>query len=242
MHPPDVPAETALRRTMVDLCHRLHAQGLLVALDGNLSARLPSGHILCTKAGTHKAFVQDTDLVVTDAEGQWLRGLGKPTSELALHLACYKSRPDINAIIHAHPPSAIACTLAGVDLDRPLLPEVVLTLGTVPTVPYATTGSKALALATAAVAVHRDGILLDKHGAVALGTTLIDAFCHLETIEQLARITLDASALGPVPSLPHSEAVRLRSAGLKRYGGPPASVVLADQPNADLRPSSDGSS
>lgn len=235
MHPPDVPAETALRRALVDLCHRLHAGGLLVGLDGNLSARLPSGDILCTRAGVHKAMVEDGDLVVTDPRGQWLRGLGKPTSELALHLACYQARPDVGAVIHAHPPAAIACTMAGVDLDRPLLPEVVLTLGTIPTVPYATTGTEALASRTARYARHRDAMLLDRHGAVALGATPLQAFCNLETIEQVARIALDASRLGPLEPLPWQEAVNLRRAGLRRYGGPPASLERIDASDVDLR-------
>lgn len=235
MHPPDVPTETAIRRRLVDLCHRLHAGGLLVAFDGNLSARLPDSTILCTKATSHKGFVDDTDLIVTDIRGQWLRGLGKPTSELALHLACYQARPDVHAIIHAHPPAAIAATLAGVDLDRPLLPEVVLTLGTIPCVPYATTGSTSLAQATAEAAVYRDGILLERHGAVALGASLLEAFAHLETIEQVATIALKAAQLGPLTPLPRDEAVALRRAGLKRYGGPPACLAMMDGPDADLR-------
>lgn len=234
MQRPDSHTEPLLRRTLVDLCHRLHAAGLLVALDGNLSVRLPDGSVMCTRAGCHKGFVTEDDLVVTDAEGRWLRGLGKPTSELPLHLACYRARPDIHAVVHAHPPQAIACTVAGLDLNRPLLPEVVLTLGTIPTVPYATTGSEDLATAVSRAVRTRDAVLLDRHGAVALGRTPLEAFGRLETVEQVARVALLAHAAGNLRALPHDEAVSLRRAGLRRYGGPPDALAMVDAPDADL--------
>lgn len=229
-----IDATVALRREMVDIGRRLHARGLLVALDGNVSARLPDGGLLCTRAGCHKGWLDDEDLVELGPEGQWRAGLGAPTSEIAMHLACYRARPDVAAVVHAHPPAAIACSLAGIDLDRPILPEVVLTLGTVPTVAYATTGSEDLAARVAATARRRDAMILDKHGAVALGRTLREAFAHLETLEQLARVALDVARLGPIPTLPHPEAVALRRAGLRRYGGPPDALALIDTPGADL--------
>ena len=219
---------------MVSLCHRLHQAGLLVALDGNLSARLPDGTVLCTRAGCHKGFVTEDDLVVTDADGHWLRGLGRPTSELALHLACYRERPDVMAVVHAHPPHGIAATVAGIDLDRPILPEVVLTLGTVPTVPYARTGTAELAEDVAAVSRWRDAMLLDRHGAVALGRDLMQAYSHLETLEQLARVALLACSAGGLRTLPLDEARGLRRAGLARYGGPPRSLDRLEAGGDDL--------
>jgi L-fuculose-phosphate aldolase len=226
--------EPALRRAMVDVCHRLHRQGLLVALDGNVSARLADGSILATRAGCHKGFVTEDDLVITDADGALRRGSGRPTSEMPLHLAIYQARPDLGAVVHAHPPAAIACTLAGLSLDTPLLPEVVLTLGTVPTVPYATTGSPSLARSTANAFLTRDAVVLDRHGAVAAGADLMQAFARLESVEHLARILLDASRHGPVLPLPRDEAISLRRAGLRRYGGPPRSLLLLDAPGVDL--------
>lgn len=151
-----------------------------------------------------------------------------------MHLACYQARPDVGAVIHAHPPAAIACTLLGLDLDRPILPEVVLTLGTVPTVPYATTGTATLARAVGDAAVTRSALLLDRHGAVAMGRTLHEAFCNLETLDQLCRIALEVARIGPIPVLPTPEAVALRRAGLLRYGGPPQSLARIDDPTADL--------
>ena len=192
------------------------------------------GSVLCTKAGCHKGFLTDDDLVVIDRSGRKLRGQGNPTSEMAMHLACYDERPDVRAVIHTHPPIAIAFTIAGVSMARCVLPEVVLTLGAVPTVDYATTGTKSLADGLRPFVRAHDAVLMDRHGAVCLGKDLLTAFCNLETIEHTALITKTARDLGGVKELPPDEAVKLRSMGLKRYGGPPSAVAKADEPFADL--------
>jgi L-fuculose-phosphate aldolase len=226
--------EHALRKELVRYSHLVYERNLLVSMDGNLSVRLASGLFLCTRAGCHKGFVTEDDLVVVDRKGALVRGHGRPTSELLMHIACYEERPDVNAILHTHPPYAIAFTLADRSLERLVLPEVVLTLGTVPTIPYETTGTQALADALRPYVRTRDVVMMDRHGAVALGKDLHEAFCKLETLEHTARIVLAANSLGGVKELPADESVRLRSMGLKRYGGPPQSVAMADAPRADL--------
>jgi L-fuculose-phosphate aldolase len=230
---PMVP-ERRLRDDLLKFAHLCYERHLLVAMDGNLSARLPDGSILCTKAGCHKGFLTDDDLVVIDMQGRKLRGNGSPTSEMAMHLACYEERPDCQAVIHAHPPISIAFTIANVSMARCVLPEVVLTLGTVPTVPYATTGTRKLADDLRPFVREHDAVLMDTHGAVCLGGSLLEAFCRLETVEHTALITKTARDLGGAKELDPAEAVRLRSMGLKRYGGPPAAVARADAPGADL--------
>ena len=226
--------ERRLREDMLKFGHLCYERHLLVAMDGNLSALLPDGNILCTKAGCHKGFLTDDDLVVIDRSGRKLRGQGNPTSEMAMHLACYDERPDIRAVIHTHPPISIAFTIAGVSMARCVLPEVVLTLGTVPTVEYATTGTKSLAEGIRSYVRNHDAVLMDRHGAVCLGKDLLTAFCNLETMEHTALITKTARDLGGVRELPPEEAQKLRSMGLKRYGGPPNAVARADAPGADL--------
>lgn len=226
--------ERRLREDIVKFGRLCYERHLLVAMDGNLSALLPDGSVLCTKAGCHKGFLTDDDLVVIDRSGRKLRGQGNPTSEMAMHLACYDERPDIRAVIHTHPPISIAFTIAGVSMARCVLPEVVLTLGTVPTVEYATTGTKSLADGIRPYVKHHDAVLMDRHGAVCLGKDLLTAFCNLETMEHTALITKTARDLGGVRELPPEEAVKLRSMGLKRYGGPPSAVARADAPGADL--------
>jgi len=171
------PHERELRRQILQFSHLCYHQGLLVGLDGNLSARIADDLILCTQAGCHKGLLTDDQLVVIGLDGQKVRGRGRPTSEMAMHLACYRARPDVEAIVHAHPPTAVAFTVAGVSLARCALPEVVLTLGTVPTLDYRTTGTDALAtLVGDAIELH-DAVLLDHHGAVCVGTSVLDAFC-----------------------------------------------------------------
>jgi len=226
--------ERQLREWMIRIGRLCYERGLLVAMDGNLSAVLPSGDILCTQAGCHKGFLDDEHLIVVDRSGKKLRGRGRPTSELLMHLACYEERPDVGAVVHAHPPISVAFTIAGVSMARCVLPEVVLTLGTVPTVSYETTGTLDLADKIRPFIKHHDAILMDRHGAVCLGPDLMTAFCNLETMEHTALITKTARDLGGVKELPHDEAVKLRSMGLKRYGGPPSAVARADQPGADL--------
>lgn len=226
--------ERRLREEMIKFAHLCYERHLLVAMDGNLSALLPDGSVLCTKAGCHKGFLTDDDLVVIDRSGRKLRGSGQPTSEMAMHIACYDERPDIRAVIHTHPPISIAFTIAGVSMARCVLPEVVLTLGTIPTVDYATTGTKTLADKLRPYIREHDALLMDRHGAVCVGKDLLTAYCNLETMEHTALITKTARDLGGIKELPPEEAVRLRSMGLKRYGGPPAAVAKADMPGADL--------
>ncbi|TNF24167.1 MAG: class II aldolase/adducin family protein [Deltaproteobacteria bacterium] len=226
--------ETRLRQQLVQFGHLCYERHLLVGLDGNLSVRLTDSLVLATRAGVHKGLMTADDLVVVDLAGRKLRGQGQPTSEMAMHLACYRERPDVEAVVHAHPPTAVAFTIAGLSLARCVLPEVVLTLGTVPTLPYATTGTTDLAEAVGAAAARHDALLLDRHGAVCLGTSVEDAFCKLETLEHLALIMKAARDLGGIQDLPTEEALRLRRMGLARYGGPPAAVAAAGAPMADL--------
>ena len=230
------PSERVLREQIVRFSHLCYERHLLVGLDGNLSARLSDDLVLCTRAGCHKGLLTDDHLVVIDMQGNKVRGEGEPTSEMAMHLACYRERPDVEAVVHAHPPMCIAFTLAGVSMARCILPEVVLTLGAVPTLDYQTTGTRTLGDKVGEAVRSHDAVMMDRHGAVCVGKTLEEAFCKLEVLEHSAKIMKAARDLGGVKELPASEAVKLRSMGLKRYGGPPDAVAMADAPGADLPP------
>ena len=125
-----------------------------------------------------------------------------------MHLACYRRRPDVRAVVHAHPPMCIAFTVAGVSMARCVLPEVVLTLGEVPTLAYETTGTNALAEQVGEAVTEHDGVLMDHHGAVAVGATLLEAFCRMETMEHMAVVLKAARDLGGIQDLPSDEAAR----------------------------------
>ncbi len=226
--------ERVLREQIVRFSHLCYERHLLVGLDGNLSARLSDDLVVCTRAGCHKGLLTDDHLVVIDMKGNKVRGKGEPTSEMAMHLACYRERPDVEAVVHAHPPLCIAFTIAGVSMARCVLPEVVLTLGAVPTLEYQTTGTKTLGDKVGEAIRSHDAVMMDRHGAVCVGATVEEAFCKLEVIEHSAKIMKAARDLGGVKELPPDEAVKLRSMGLKRYGGPPEAVAMADDPGADL--------
>ena len=226
--------ERQLRREILQFGKMCYEQGLLVGLDGNLSARIDDDLVLCTRAGCHKGLLTDDDLLVVGPSGNRIRGYGDPTSELAMHLACYRARPDVEAVIHAHPPVCVAFSVAGVSLATCVLPEMVLTLGAIPTLPYKTTGTQALAAQVGDAAKSHDAVLLDHHGVVAMGTSLLDAFCKLETVEHTAIIVKAARDLGGVLDLPAAEAAHLRKLGLARYGGPPSAIAKLGEPFADL--------
>ena len=227
-------SEAQLRRELVQFAHLCYERGLLVGFDGNLSARIDDDFVMCTRANCHKGLLTEDDLLIVTLAGRKVRGNGSPTSELGMHLACYKARPDVAAVVHAHPPMCIAFTVAGLSMAQCVLPEVVLTMGVIPTLPYETTGTSSLAELVGAAAREHDGMLLDHHGAVALGDSLLAAFCKLETMEHTALILKSARDLGAVIDLPPEESAHLRKLGLTRYGGPPSAVARVGEPFADL--------
>ena len=196
--------EAALRAEMV-LCGRLlYERGLIVAGDGNLSARLPDGSILITPAGLAKGMLNPEDLVVIDHDGQLIRGSPErqPSSERYLHLFVYRHRPDVMACVHAHPPTAVGATLAGVSLAEPILPEALIALGPIPTAPYARTGTTEMGAAIAPFVADHDAILLAYHGAITYGSSLLQAFHRMEQIEHCARTLLAAHLFGGARPLP----------------------------------------
>jgi L-fuculose-phosphate aldolase len=214
-------SEAARRQEMVEVCHALYQRQLVAALDGNVSCRCGS-LILTTPSGLCKGHLQAADLILVNEAGQVVSGQGQPTSELALHLEVYQQRPEANAVIHAHPPVATALTIAGVSLTEGILPEVVLTLGAIPTAPYATTGTPAMATAIRTLVPQHDAILLEQHGALTIGRTLWDAYFKMEKVEHAAWIIWLAKQLGHVRSLPPAEVAKLTALGIQKGYRPPA--------------------
>lgn len=204
-------AEAALRQEICAVGRRLYQHGLIVAGDGNISARLPDGSVLITSAGLCKGELGPEDLVVVDLEGRLLRATPgrRQSSEQLLHLHVYRCRPDIHACVHAHPPIAVALTLAGVSMAEPLLPEAVLALGPVPTAPYARTGTAELGLSVEPLLAEHDALLLSHHGGLTLADTPTAAYYMMEQIEHCARIIHAAHLLGPIAPLPPARVAEL---------------------------------
>jgi L-fuculose-phosphate aldolase len=198
---------------IAEVCRRLYDRGLLAGPDGNVSVRLSDQSILVTPSGLSKVDVTSKDLVIVNLDGKVLDGRRSPSSELAMHLRIYQRRDDVRAVVHAHPPTATGFAVAGESFMAPVLPEVILQMGTVPLVPYATPGTEELPDAMEPFLAAHDAFLLANHGATTVGATLVAAHQRMESLEHAARILLAARSVGRVNELNASEANRLRGGG-----------------------------
>jgi L-fuculose-phosphate aldolase len=196
-----MPARATAARQIVRCCRRLWDAGLIAGADGNVSVRLAPGRLLVTPSGLLKCDLASGDLVEVDLGGGRRRGSRRASSELDLHLRVYRRRPDCGAVVHAHPPAATAFAVAGQALPDDVLPELILYLGSVPLVPYATTGTAALGDAVEPFLDGRVAVLLANHGAVTWGADLTTAQIRMESLEHSARILLAARALGQITRL-----------------------------------------
>ncbi len=206
---PPVP-EVELRADVVRFCRLLHRKGYLAAGDGNVSVRLAPGRLLVTPSGTAKAFLSPEELVVVDEQGRLLEGTRKPSSELAMHLEVLRRRPDVQAVVHAHPPSCIALSLFHSPRLNDVLPEVILSLGRIEIAPYARPQTAELARAVAGPIERCDAIILERHGTLAAGRSVADAYFATERIEHAAHVLWLAHAIGRPLPLPEQEARELR--------------------------------
>jgi len=207
--------EHELRRDLVRFGKWLYRLGFMPGSSGNLSVRADSNSILVTPTGYSKYLLKSEDMVLVDLQGRKIAGSKKPTSEIGIHLAIYQRRPDVNAVVHAHPPLATGFACAGKALDTPLCAEAVMTLGPVPLAPYATTGTDDLAASLAPLIPDHTAILMANHGAVAYGDSLLDAFLKMETVEHFAQICLVAHQLGSPSPLGEPAIVELHEARAK---------------------------
>lgn len=201
--------EASLRRDIVEVGRRLYAKGFIAGSEGNISVR-EGERLYVTPGGACKGFLKPEDVAVTDLEGRATSG-ARATSEILMHAAVYRRRPDVRAVVHAHPPAATGFAVAGLPLDRPVLAEPVVTLGPVPVVPFGTPSTSDLADQVAAAIGSAHALLLANHGALAVGETLWRAWERMETLEQFARIALVARLLGGQTELDPEAVARLEA-------------------------------
>jgi L-fuculose-phosphate aldolase len=213
VHRSEVAREIAL------CCRRLWQRGLIAGQDGNVSVRYRTDRLLVTPRGLLKSELAPEDMVEVDLEGRHLGGSRAATTELDLHLRVYRRRRDCGAVVHAHPPTATAFSVAGEGIPGNVLPEVALLMGEVPLVPYATTGTPALGDAVEPFLAVHDAVLLANHGAVTWGPTLAAARIRMESLEHAARILAAARSLGPITRLTPEQMTDLeRLRGTPRHG------------------------
>lgn len=203
---------SAIRREVVVVCRRLWERGLIAGPDGNVSVRLAADRILVTPAGMSKVDVRPEDLVEVSSDGRHRRGTRRASSELAVHLRIYAQRPDVGAVVHAHPPVATGFSVAGEGFASCILPEVIFQVGWVPLVPYEMPGTEALARQFDPFIPTHDAFLMANHGAVTIGATLSIAHQRMESLEHTARIVLTARQLGRVNELSTEQVAALVAA------------------------------
>ncbi|MEM7263075.1 MAG: class II aldolase/adducin family protein [Planctomycetota bacterium] len=221
--------EATLRDELATVARRTYDAGYAAATDGNVSARLSAETLLISPSGCCLGELQPDELIPVDLDGRArLESPGRrPTSEFRMHLAVYQARPDVSAVLHAHPPITIAFSIAGESLEPCIIPEVVVGLGTIPTVDYTTPTTPETAAAVGREIARRDALVLQNHGTVTVGRRIVDAFYKLDKVEHSARILLAARQLGEVSALPPHEVERLL--GMRETMGLPP--IVPSRPN-----------
>ncbi|MBU1355851.1 MAG: class II aldolase/adducin family protein [Candidatus Edwardsbacteria bacterium] len=188
--------QNLLRQQIIKACRRLDQLGFVAASDGNVSSRVDDKDILITPSGLAKGELGPEQILLTDIEGRIIRGEGSTSSEIKMHLYAYRMRPDIKAVVHAHPPTATGFATAGISLTDPVLPEVILTVGPVPLAKYATPSTDEVPKSIAPYIKKHNAILLANHGVLTLGKDVTEALHRMERVEHLAKIMLVAGQLG----------------------------------------------
>jgi L-fuculose-phosphate aldolase len=221
--------EEQTRAEIVEAGRRMYARGYVASNDGNISARLDDTRILTTPKSVSKGFMTPDMMVIVDYEGKKLSGDRDPSSELPMHLEIYRNRPDVNAVVHAHPPLATGFAVAGIPLTRAVLAEVVTTLGSIPIAEYGTPSTAELPAAVRKYIKAHDGLLLANHGAVTCCRSVMTAYYKMETIEHFAKISLVARLLGREHLISREEVERLQ--GLRGMYGIAAPAPLCADPS-----------
>lgn len=219
-----------IREQICDVCHKMWQLGWVAANDGNVTVKLEDGTFLATPTGISKSFITPEKLVHIDENGEVIDGPegAKPSSEIKMHLRCYKEREDVGAVVHAHPPTATGFAVAHLDLDRYTMIETVIAIGSIPITPYGTPSTYEVPDSIAPYLQEHDVLLLENHGALTVGADLITAYYRMETLELYAKISLTAHLLGGEKEISRKNIDRLigmrkdygvsgRHPGFKRY-------------------------
>ena len=187
-----------IKKEICEVGHKLWLKGFVAANDGNISVKINDNEYYCTPTGVSKGDLTPDMIIKVDKDGKKLEGKLNPSSEIKMHMRVYRERPDVTAVVHAHPPIATAFTVADIDLDQYILPEAVLTLGAVPTCDYGTPSTMEIPDSLDPYLQNHDAFLLRNHGALTVGCDLRKAFFLMEEVEFNAIICKNAMDLGAV--------------------------------------------
>lgn len=203
--------EQQFRKQIIDTNRVCVESGLISSSDGNISVRVAEDYYLITASGLYKRKLKDKHILAVNSEGERLHGKSdlKPSSEMLMHMAAYRQRPDIRAVLHAHPPIATALTIAGLPFPNNIVPEIPALLGEVAIAAYATPGTTDLAASISGLIINHDAILLSNHGSLTVGKTLEQALINLERLELVAKMFYIAKTMGHIVPLPETEIFRL---------------------------------
>ena len=204
-----------IKQEICEVGHRLYHHGFVAANDGNISVKLSDNEFFCTPTGVSKGSLTPDMIIKIDAKGNKIEGALNPSSEIKMHLRVFRERPDVNAVVHAHPPVATAFTVAGIPLDRYILPEAVLTIGDVPTCAYATPSTMEIPDSLMPYIQEHDAFMLKNHGALTVGNTLTRAFFTMEEVEFNAKIMKYAMELGRIQEIPEDKMYELMDLRVK---------------------------
>ncbi|HTY37594.1 MAG TPA: class II aldolase/adducin family protein [Bacteroidota bacterium] len=220
--------EMELRKQIIEMGRRIWTRGYVASNDGNITAVLNDREILTTPNGVSKGFMTTEMILKVDRAGNPVSFSSKyrPSSEVKMHLEVYRQRPDVKAVVHAHPPYATSFAVAGIPLNKCVLPEAILVIGSVPLAPYALPSTMEIPESIRDLIQHSDAILLQNHGSLTLGSDVLNAYHKLETLEHTASIVWKAIQLGNVNVLPDRERDRLMS--LREKFNLPGRVTTCD--------------
>ena len=198
-----------IKKEICEVGHKLWTKGFVAANDGNISVKISDNEYYCTPTGVSKGDLTPDMIIKVDKDGKKLEGKLNPSSEIKMHMRVYRERPDVTAVVHAHPPVATAFTVADIDLDQYILPEAVLTIGDVPTCDYGTPSTMEIPDSLDPYIQNHDAFLLRNHGALTVGCNLQKAFFVMEEVEFNAVICKHAMDLGAVHEISSEQLKKL---------------------------------
>lgn len=221
-------SEYELKKLIVEIGKRIWMRGYVAANDGNITVKLNDRELLTTPTGISKGFMTPEMIIKVDNTGKVISGSSgyRPSSEVKMHLEVYSERPDVKSVVHAHPPYATSFAVAGIPLNKCVLPEAIIVIGAVPIAAYGLPSTMEIPDAIRPLIKTSDAILLENHGALTLGSDLLNAYHKMETLEHTASIVWKAIQLGNMNVLPDNERDRLMT--LREKFNLPGRVTVCD--------------